>query len=411
MNKNILEKIILKDVPFALAIRNGLKKGNLDGTARSNITALLGCELRHHLMFDNLINRFFENIEFEKTVNLRFLISNILFLKRFENKIIYNYVLDDLDRSTVDALLEFIDSTNEIIPNDLDKSSPEYLSMRFNTPAWVIKMWQKQYGKGAIFKVLKANYRHSIPTIRVNEKMIDIDNFINKYPEFAKTSVKNILAFTGKNTPKGIEEFKTNKVFFMRLATKAIVDDLDIEPMRRIAMYSDIPDNIYLDLIARFGSNLEMDMILSHDHIYYETKKSVEENGYNNIHLYNATASSIITCISQPVGLFFCLPRSTAFDLLRSTPDYFLRVKKEDLDGIIQEQNNALEEIAPLVEKDGTIVYLVPTLSRKESTTLIGNFLFKHPEFSLVKDQQFFPFEEYDSCLYYALLKKTGSEK
>ena len=406
--KLTLEKIVVEEVPFALAIRNSFKKYNVEPQARNNITALLGCELRHHYLLDNLINRYFVDIEFEKTIYLRFLISNKLFLKRFNNDELLKLVDAELDKDIVNQLIDFVSSTKEIIPNELDKTSPEYLSMRFNTPAWVIKMWQKQFGKGVVFKVLKTNYRQSIPTIRVNEQLTTKEKVLANHPDLVASPVDNILVFQGKGTPKYFEEFKNNEVFFMKMGTKYILDKLEIEPIKRIAIFSDVPNNIYLDLVSRFGNNVAMDLIINHTQSYYETKKICETYNYKNIALYQAASSSLITCVSNKVGTMICLPKSTTFDLLRSTPDYFLRIKQDQLDAIIAEEKVALEESANLVELDGKLVYMVPTMSKKESTTLIANFLFLHPEFVLEEERQFFPFDEFDSCLYYAILKKTG---
>ena len=262
--KLTLEKIVVEEVPFALAIRNSFKKYNVEPQARNNITALLGCELRHHYLLDNLINRYFDDIEFEKTIYLRFLISNKLFLKRFNNDELLKLVDAELDKDIVNQLVDFVSSTKEIIPNELDKTSPEYLSMRFNTPAWVIKMWQKQFGKGVVFKVLKTNYRQSIPTIRVNEQLTTKEKVLANHPDLVASPIDNILVFQGKGTPKYFEEFKKNEVFFMKMGTKYILDKLEIEPIKRIAVFSDVPNNIYLDLVSRFGNNVAMDLIINH---------------------------------------------------------------------------------------------------------------------------------------------------
>ena len=408
--KITLEKIVLEEVPFALAIRNSFKKYNAEPQPRNNITALLGCELRHHYLLDNLIKRYFNDVEFEKTIYLRFLVANKLFLKRFSNDELLALTIKDLDKEIVNQLLEFISSTKEIIPNELDKTSPEYLAMRFNTPAWVIKMWQKQFGKGIVFKVLKTNYRQSTPSIRVNEQLTTKEKVLAAHPDLVASPIDNILIYQGKGTPKYFEEFKKNEVFFMKMGTKLVLDKLEIEPIKRIAIYSDVPNNIYLDLVSRFGDKVAMDLIINHTQSYYETKRMCENHKYNNIALYNAASSSIITCVSNKVGTMICLPKSTTFDLLRSTPDYFLRIKQEQLDEIIKGETTALEECAAQVELDGSLAYLVPTMSKKESTAVIANFLFLHKDFELVEERQFFPFDEFDSCLYYAILKKTGGQ-
>ena len=410
ISKEILIKIVVQKIPFNLAIRNSFKNYKLEPKTKGNVSALIGCELRHHFLFDNLIERYFDEVEFEKTIYLRFLLSNQLFLHRFSNLDIYTKVVEELPRENVDILLEFVKSTNEIIPTELDKSSPEFLSLRFNTPAWVIRMWQNQFGKGLVFKILKANYHKSIPSVRVNEKLITADEIINKYPDFSKSIVENILVFQGKGTPKNLEEFKNNKIFFMKMATKFLLDKLEIEPLKGIALFSEVPNNIYLDLVVRFGNNVSADLIINNTQSYFETKKCIENYGYTGLSVYNAPSSSLVTCVSKKVNTMFCLPKNTSLDHLRSTPDYFLRVNQEDLDGLIASEKSALEESASLVEVNGRVVYMVPTISKKESSTLIGDFLYHHPEFELVEEKQIFPFEEFDSCLYYAILKRIGEE-
>lgn len=408
--KNIVIKIVKEEIPFALALRNTFHKHNVDQIAKNNITALVGCELRHHYISDNLLSRFFDDVEFENTIYLRFAIANHLFLKRFSDNELLTLAKQDLDSSKVDALVDFVDSTEEIIPHELDKASPEFLSLRYNTPAWVIRMWQKQYGKGVVFKTLKVNYRQSVPSIRVNTKKINIDDFVAKHPDFSKSPIEEMMVYQGRGTPKNLPEFKNNDIFYMKMATKYILDQLDLDPLRGIAIYTEVPNNIYLDLVSRFGNDVPLDIVINHTACYFETKRMIQEKGFSHIFLYECAASGLITCLSKKVHTFICMPKSTTFDLLRSTPDYFLRIKQEQLDEFIALETASLEESANFVEVGGELVYMIPTLSRKESNNLIANFLVKHHEFTLVEERQFFPFEIYDSCLYYARLKKAEEQ-
>ena len=407
ISKSILLKLVNEDVPFAVALKSTFKKNNVDSLTKSNVAALVGCELRHHYIFDNLIHRFFEDAEFEKTVYLRFALANGLFLKRFPEKDIIALAESDLDKETIYKLYDFVKSTNEIIPNELDKASPEYLSLRYNTPAWVIRMWQKQYGKGCVFKTLKVNYRQSIPSIRVNEKNIDVDDFLAKHPDFSKAPVDNMIIYQGRGSPKGLPEFESGDLYFMKMATKYILDSLDLDILKGIAIYSEVPNNIYLDLLTRFGIDTKADIVINNTSCYFETKRNLEKIKEHHIFLYEAEYTSLLTCLSKKVHTMICLPKSTTFDLLRSTPDYFLRIKQEKLDEIILNETNVLLECSKYVENGGELVYMVPTLSRKESDSVIAKFLVDNKDFELVEERQFFPFEVYDSCLYSARLKKV----
>lgn len=410
LSKSILLKVVLNDYPFSLALKNTFKKNNVDSVSKSNVSALIGCELRHHYIFDNLIERFFGEVEFEKTVYLRFALANELFLKRFAEKEIIALAALDLDKEKINDLYNFAKSTNEIIPSELDKISPEYLSLRYNTPAWVVRMWQKQYGKGITFKVLKVNYRPSASSFRVNESKINIDEFLGKHPDFAKAPVENMVIYQGRGSAKNLPEFESSALFFMKMATKVVVDTLDLDPIKGISIYSEVPNNIYLDLLTRFSVDAQADIVINNTANYIETKKTLDKFNAPHIYLYEADHTSLLTCLSKKAHTFICLPKSTTFDLLRSTPDYFLRIKQEKLDEIIANQGKALEECSKFVEEGGELVYMVPTLSRKESNNVITKFLVEHKEFILVEERQFFPFDEYDSCLYSARLKKVEKQ-
>ncbi len=401
----------MEEVPFALALRQTFKKIETEPIERNNITALVGCELRHHYIFDNLISRFFdEKIEFEKTVYLRFFLANHLFLKRFNDNELLALAKADIEGEEVNKLINFVDSTNEIIPEELDKSSPEFLSLRYNTPAWVIRMWQKQYGKGVIFKVLKVNYRQSVASIRVNEKEVNFEEFLSKHPDFSAAPIPNMVVYQGRGNGKGLEEFKDNRIFFMKMATKYVLDQLDLDPIKSVAIYSETLNNIYLELVTRFGKDYPIDFIINHPSQVFEVRNVQKEMGLSKLYVYESNYSGLITCLSKKVNTFICLPKSSTFDLLRSTPDYFLRIKQDQLDQIILEEYNCLDECSKYVEDDGELVYMIPTLSRKESNAMVANFLVNHPNFSLIEEHQFFPFESYDSCMYYARLKKMGEK-
>ena len=404
--KKLLIAIVEKELTFYVAKKNYLYNLNVDNVMRNHVSDLVGCELRHHLMNDSLISRFFDNVEFEKTIYLRFAIANHLYLRRFSEKELLDLASKDLDRNQINTLFEFIDSTNELIPPDLDKTSPEFLSIRYNTPAWVIRMWQKQYGKGVVFKTLKVNYRQSTLSFRVNPQHVDIDEFVGKHPDFSKCPIEQMLIYQGRGNPKNLLEYKENKIFLMKMATKYVLDQLDLDPLKGIAIFTEAPNNIYLDLISRFGKDVPLDLVVNHAAYYFETRKHIQENGYSHIYIYESDVNGLITCISKKVHTFICMPKSTSLDFLRTTPDYFLKIKQEQLDEIIAGESLSLEESAKFVEVGGELIYMVSTISRKESSNLIANFLVKHPNFSLVEERQFFPFETYDSCLYYARMKK-----
>ena len=74
-------------------------------------------------------------------------------------------------------------------------------------------------------------------------------------------------------------------------------------------------------------------------------------------------------------------------------PDYFLRFDLEKLDELIANQRVALEEAAGQVEEGGYLMYLVDTISKKESSAIVNDFLNEHQEYVLIRDKQYFPYK------------------
>ena len=410
ISKNILLKVAEEKVPFATVLKMTFKKLNLDNTQKSNIAALVGCELRHQYLFDNLITRYLGDVSFQDTIFLRFALANHMFLRRYDEAKFLEKAYETASKENIKDLLDFVDSTEEIIPANLDKASPEFLALRYNTPAWVIRMWQKQYGKGAVFKTLKVNYRPSIPSLRLDPSKVNIDEFLSKHPDYVKAPVDDIVIYQGHGNVKTLPELKEGSAFFMKMGTKYALDKLDLDPIKGIGVFCEIPNNVIQDLIVRFGKDLHLDLIVNHTYLYTELKRFVENKGLTHSYVYESEVSGLITCLSKKVHTFLCMPRNTTFDLFRSTPDYFLRVEQNKLDEIIASENAALEECSKFVEDGGELVYLIPTLSRKESNNVIANFLVNHKDFKLVEEMQLFPFEVYDSCLYFARLQKVETE-
>ena len=96
-------------------------------------------------------------------------------------------------------------------------------------------------------------------------------------------------------------------------------------------------------------------------------------------------------------------------NLLQVLPDYFLRFDIEKLDELIANQSKALNEASAQVEDNGYLLYLVDTISKKETTGVINSFLNDHKEFSLLKDKMYFPYKKYGGSYYFAILKKEGN--
>ena len=177
--------------------------------------------------------------------------------------------------------------------------------------------------------------------------------------------------------------------------------------LRGLAIYTEFPNDLLIDLLSRKESISGVEFIAGNLATATNARNFLNKNQIKGVNVYEAQASAIITCLSKPVHTFVVMPDSSRFNLLQLLPDYFLRFNFEKLDELIANQKVALSEAAAQVEEDGYLLYLVDTLSKKETINIVNEFLANNENFTLVRDKIYFPYKKYGGSYYFAALKKA----
>ena len=408
----ILTNILLKEIPFSAALKDVFDKNKeITRESRTLITGIVGCELRHHLLLRSLMKEKFgyTKEEEEKYISIYLLLTNELYYHRFDfNQIVLNASkLSDKPAKELTAFVEELKAKEKLIPANIQEGSLEYLSLRFNTPLWLVKMWDKQYGRTTTFKVLKGNSKTSKITCGVNttnaskEKLLESNNF-------ASSPIENCLIYQGKEVLRSTDYSKHHQVYLEKMPYLDIMNKLECDPFAKVAILSGYDNNLLLDYIFLKKPQSKIDVIVPEYRDYVKLKNDVNQFRLKNVQLYDAKANVIESCISEPVDLFFLLARNTNFENFNRMPDYFLQCKNQKLDSLINEQRYSLEEAYGLLNVGGQLLYMVPTLNKKETSLLIKDFLLIHRDMSLVEEKHYLPFEEGESLMYYVKMIKTN---
>ncbi len=406
--KDILSKIINEKTPFSLALKQAFKKEDISKDDKSIVSALVGCALRHYLVMDRIIKDAYPEIESDGFIALLVAFSNALFIKKLDQDVCDEFAQSFLKEDDL-KIKEFITpylEEKKLVPEDIEVGSFDFLSYRYNTPVSVIKMWNKQFGHVTTSRILKANSKPAPTVVRINNKLISDDDFFNQYPDFERCDVPGMALFKGEGRFKNHPVNEKGLVTALPLAIKEMVDEGDADILRGIAIYAEYPNDLLSELMIRFDNLSNIEFIAGTYNAFINTKNFSNKNSIKGINVYEANASSIITCVSKPVHTFIVMPDSSRLNLLQVLPDYFLRFDIEKLDELIANQLKALNEAANQVEDGGYLLYLVDTVSKKENSGIINEFLKEHPDFSLINDKLYFPYKKYGGSYFYAVLKK-----
>ena len=185
--RDILNRIINENTPFSLALKQAFKKNEVSKEDKANISAMVGCVLRHYLVLSNVISKQYPELESLGAIALMIAFSNALFIKKLDqeecNKEAQQYLKDE-DVKAKDFIEPFLEE-KKLVPENIEVGSFEFLSYRYNTPTDIIKMWNKQFGHISCGKVLKANSKPAPVVVRIDNKKIEDEDFFNKYPELS----------------------------------------------------------------------------------------------------------------------------------------------------------------------------------------------------------------------------------
>ena len=405
ISHSCLTDILYKEVPFKLAIENICNKNSIIREERRNLTNIIGCSLRHFYIFNSIINRTGKSFSDEQKVALFLYLTNRLFVPLISYKDIEELLSKyEISKEDINNINELSKEKNKLIPQNVANDSIEYLHYRFNVPLWVLKMWIKHF-KGYTYKIVRSiNIPANHYLIRNGNLIKDSD--LENQKDIVPSSFDGLYRYEGKVGPMRHPLIRSGKMVLITPAEYYLYSKLDLDILRKVAVYSEVSNNMPLQLEALLSKKYNMDIIAGSSEAYYQSKKEIAQRSLNKVNIYQTGHSSIITCLSEKVHTFFVLPNNTNFAELRKSPDYFNRIKQDQLDDILANQKLALHDASEFVEDGGQLIYAVNTMNKKETVQITDDFLRNHPDFTLVEQKQFLPFDKYDSTYYFAIFTK-----
>ncbi len=417
----ILNEILDNKVPFGEALKDKFLKDVAIRPLRSSVAGLVGCELRHHILFTYLID------EIEKDVPedggrlsgserryLSLLLGNDFFYRHISADIANNawkeQLNDDAKYERFAGLLEKASTTSDIIPESVSRQTDEYLSLRYNVPSWVLKIW-KHFGYGNLYKTLRKFARPEPLYLRVRTSLLSEEDVLAN-PDFEATKVPHVVLYKGKTPLRRVDWFKEGKIFLERPLTKTIFDEYKVSEPNEVMLFNGNPDSsLEKELIEIYRGTVGINLAVPDADQKVDVKKMIKEYDLHNVNLFSAPDPlSMETAISAKQSVVFCSPNSTGFDRVRTSPDFLLQYNKDGMDEIIEGEKNALYGCAKFVEVGGLLVYMIYTISKKEGHNMVASFLHDHAEFKLESEKQSFPFEDCDTAMYVATLRHQENE-
>ena len=397
----------------------------IDHVIRENKINELDAKLLTNIVYGTLSHERLLNWEIkhlcEKTPKeqARIILLMSLYQKRFLDRIpefaiineavaVAKKVGGDAMGNFVNAILRESQRQNLEFNKEDCKDEYEYLSIAYNMPVWVIKMWETHYGKEKTLNLLKANLQEAPLSTRVNIHKANKE-LIKENPDFIDGNLaKNSLIYTGSTPIAQTEVMKKGLVSVQDESSQYVVEVLDPQENDKVLDMCAAPGSktqYISELMNNTGKVLALDI---HPHRVEIMKKYL-----TNLQLTNVTCvcydSTKLHEKSKLVGSFDkvlldapCL----GLGVIRRKPDIALSLQGEKLDEIVLLQAKLLEEAYLMLKDGGTLLYSTCSINKKENDAQIMAFLGKHKDMKRVFEKQIFPFDYNSDGFYICKLVK-----
>lgn len=413
INQSLL-LILEEHIPFRVVLKNQLDNHKVDGEFRKKAVSLIARELHHHLALMFALKTRFTDADIKALSPLLILLTIHLAVPEQEATSFIAWAIEECQKAgltvTNEQLEELINSYPDVKSLNQNDDHLTHKSLLFNTPKSIIKMWTKHYTRDVSDAILRANLRRQSQIVRVNTKKVDADKLLEESEVFASTPYNDHLVYLPKNVNLVTNNhYQSGQIIPSSLGSKHILDNVTFNELDKVVVIQNYPGTFYLDVLGELSPLQHVDVIFnSHQDLNLFVAKKKIWNPLSDAHFYYAQANQLVSVITQPVEKVFLVCNSSNFANIRLEPDFFVHFETNLLDQYIAHEKASLKEADLVTAVGGELVYIVPTINKKESNLLIEEFLKEHPNYSLVKEEQLFPFDELDATYYYAILKKES---
>lgn len=408
-----LQKTVIENLPFNIAVNYSIKSANKqsDKNFRAVVSSLTGCTLRHYYVFNEIITANYHDIEDNVKILICLGLANHLFAKKVDDDELISFIKEESHIDNVGDFIKNHSDNSKLIPEEIEYGTKKFFSLRYNIPYWVVNMWEKNCGPFLSRKVFRSlSSKTSDKYLRINNSVLSDEEFFTKYSNLETYLHDGFAICNDKESDDKRRALRHNDAFNIPLGYKYMCDQIDFDMLRGIAIFSGCNNYLLKELFARFGKSLSLECMCDNEKIYFDIDQFRKKYNLNKIGAYQCTHTGLITCLSNKVHTLFVCPNNSNFNSLIERPDYFLYCKQDELDSYIQYEKETLDASIDVVEDGGDIIYFVPTICRNETSKLIRNFVKEHPNMKIVLEKQLFPFDEYQSMLYFVILRKEAND-
>lgn len=272
-----------------------------------------------------------------------------------------------------------------------------YLSAAYSYAPWIIELWLSQYGRETTEKLLEAGNERPGLTIRTNALKTSPEELAatlqaEGFHAEKGSEAKEALRVSGGQLLSG-ELYRQGYFSVQDESSMLAVDALDPQPGETVADVCAAPGGKSLFCAERMKNRGTV-----HSRDIYGTKLSLirseaERLGIDIVLTKEFNGEHTDEELVGKADRVLVDAPCSGLGVIRRKPEIKYKEKEAGQEALPEKQLRILRASSEYVKPGGVLVYSTCTINRLENEDVTSQFLQEHPQFSLERQRQIFPFE------------------
>lgn len=262
----------------------------------------------------------------------------------------------------------------------------ERLSIKTSHPKWLVKKWIDQFGYEEAEKMCEINLLPPTQTARVNQMKTTVEELIT---DLTKKGIAVEPGDLSEDAIKGVKgnlaltnEFSGGLLTIQDESSMLVARALNPQQGELVLDACAAPGGKSTHISERMKGSGTIYSLDLHEHKVKLIKQQAERLQLQNIFPEALDSRKVgVRFEKESFDRILVDAPCSGFGVIRRKPDIKYTKTQEDVLKLASLQSQILEAVAPLLKRDGVLVYSTCTIDQEENSAVVQKFLDTNPDF------------------------------
>ncbi|MEW9676413.1 16S rRNA (cytosine(967)-C(5))-methyltransferase RsmB [Lentibacillus sp. L22] len=385
-----------------LVIDNKLKSGKVDPKDEGLLTEIVYGTIQRKMTLDFYLDTF---VHSKKKIApwawmlLRMSVYQIVYLSKVPDHAIINEAVEIAKKrghkgvaSLVNGVLRSIQRQG--VPDTATLTDTvDRIAVETSHPVWLVKRWISMYGQALTQQMCEANVSHKPSAIRIQPLKLSRQEAIRRLTEQCLEVRPSVFSEQGIIVDKGnilkTELFSSGLVTVQDQSSMLVGEMIDAKPGMDVLEACSAPGGKATHMAEKMQNQGKLYAYDLHKKKANLVNQKALELGLSIIRANQADARQLGTQhAAESFDRILVDAPCSGLGVIRGKPEIKYNKTLADIERLATIQLEILESVAPLLKKDGKLIYSTCTVDQTENEGVVQAFLHQNPNFAI--DDSFF---------------------